>query len=77
MIMGLGTRSLRRGVYRDGQVANGELSDYPVPAFADLPGALTCELIEREGAEIHGLGRRRYRRCRRRSGTRSPRSAAR
>jgi CO/xanthine dehydrogenase Mo-binding subunit len=56
MIMGLGTALFEEVVYRDGQVVNANLSDYPVPAFADLPGALTCELIEHEGAEIHGLG---------------------
>jgi CO/xanthine dehydrogenase Mo-binding subunit len=56
MIMGLGTALFEEVVYRDGQVVNANLSDYPVPAFADLPGSLTCELIEREGAEIHGLG---------------------
>ena len=56
MIMGLGTALFEEVVYRDGQVVNANLSDYPVPAFADLPGALTCDLIEREGAEIHGLG---------------------
>ena len=56
MIMGLGTALFEEVVYRDGQVVNANLSDYPVPAFADLPGALTYELIEREGAEIHGLG---------------------
>ena len=27
-----------------------------IPAFADLPRALTHELIERDGAEVHGLG---------------------
>jgi CO/xanthine dehydrogenase Mo-binding subunit len=56
MIMGLGTALFEEVVYRDGQVVNANLSDYPVPSFADLPGALTCDLIEREGAEIHGLG---------------------
>ena len=40
----------------DGQVANANLSDYEIPAFADLPGELSHDLIEREGAEIHGLG---------------------
>jgi CO/xanthine dehydrogenase Mo-binding subunit len=56
MIMGLGTALFEEVVYRDGQVVNANLSDYPVPAFIDLPGALTCDLIEREGADIHGLG---------------------
>jgi len=56
MIMGLGTALYEEVVYRDGQVANPNLSDYPIPSFADLPERLTCDLIEREGAEIHGLG---------------------
>jgi CO/xanthine dehydrogenase Mo-binding subunit len=56
MIMGLGTALFEEVVYRDGQVVNANLSDYPVPAFIDLPGGLTCDLIEREGADIHGLG---------------------
>jgi len=54
--MGLGTALYEEVVYRDGQVANPNLSDYPIPSFADLPERLTCDLIEREGAEIHGLG---------------------
>jgi hypothetical protein len=41
--------------FADGQVTNANLSDYNVPAFGDLP-KLTHELIEREGAEVHGLG---------------------
>jgi CO/xanthine dehydrogenase Mo-binding subunit len=56
MIMGLGTALFEEVVHRDGQVVNANLSDYPLPAFADLPVELTCELIEREGADIHGLG---------------------
>src|SRR4029453_10508974 len=42
----------------DGQVANANLSDYEIPAFADLPVELTQDLIEHGGAEIHGLGGR-------------------
>jgi CO/xanthine dehydrogenase Mo-binding subunit len=56
MIMGLGTSLFEEVVAADGQVANANLSDYPVPSFADLPGRLTHELLEREGAEVHGLG---------------------
>ena len=56
MIMGLGTALFEEIVTAEGQVTNANLSDYPVPSFADLPGRLTQELIEREGAEVHGLG---------------------
>jgi CO/xanthine dehydrogenase Mo-binding subunit len=56
MIMGLGTALFEEVVVADGQVVNANLSDNPVPSFADLPGRLTHELLEREGAEVHGLG---------------------
>jgi CO/xanthine dehydrogenase Mo-binding subunit len=56
MIMGLGTALFESIDVVDGQIANPNLSDYEIPAFADLPGRLTHDLIEREGAEIHGLG---------------------
>ena len=41
---------------RRSRKTNSNLSDYPIPSFADLPARLTHELIEQEGAEIHGLG---------------------
>jgi CO/xanthine dehydrogenase Mo-binding subunit len=56
MIMGLGSTLFEEVVFADGQVANANLSDYPIPSAADLPQRLTQELIERDGAEIHGLG---------------------
>jgi CO/xanthine dehydrogenase Mo-binding subunit len=56
MIMGLGTARFEAIDVVDGQVANPNLSDYEIPAFADLPRELTHDLIERDGAEIHGLG---------------------
>jgi CO/xanthine dehydrogenase Mo-binding subunit len=56
MIMGLGTAQFEAIDAVDGQIANPNLSDYEIPAFADLPRKLTHDLIEREGAEIHGLG---------------------
>ena len=56
MIMGLGTALFEAIDFADGQVVNANLSDYEIAAFADLPGELTHDLIEREGAEIHGLG---------------------
>jgi CO/xanthine dehydrogenase Mo-binding subunit len=56
MIMGLGTALLEEIVFADGQVTNANLSDYNIPAAGDLPPRLTHDLIEREGAEVHGLG---------------------
>ena len=56
MIMGLGTALMEGIVFADGQVSNANLSDYCIPAAADLPRRMTHELIEREGAEVHGLG---------------------
>lgn len=55
MIMGLGTALLERIDHADGHITNANLSDYEIPSFADMP-ALTHELLEREGAEVHGLG---------------------
>jgi CO/xanthine dehydrogenase Mo-binding subunit len=56
MIMGLGTALLESVEQADGQITNANLSDYSVPAFGDLPVEMTHELIERDGAEVHGLG---------------------
>jgi CO/xanthine dehydrogenase Mo-binding subunit len=56
MIMGLGTALLEGIAFADGQVPNANFSDYNIPAAADLPKRLTHDLIEREGAEVHGLG---------------------
>jgi len=56
MIMGLGSALFEEVVLVDGQIANANLSDYAIPSSADLPAKLTHELIEREGADIHGLG---------------------
>ena len=55
MIMGLGTALFEGVAFADGQVTNANLSDYEIPSIADLP-ALTHELVEQPGAEIHGLG---------------------
>jgi CO/xanthine dehydrogenase Mo-binding subunit len=56
MIMGLGTALLEGIAFADGQVANANFSDYNIPAAADLPARMTHHLIERDGAEVHGLG---------------------
>lgn len=55
MIMGLGTALFEEVVFDEGQPTNASLSDYGIPTLADLP-ALTHELLEREGADVHGLG---------------------
>jgi len=56
MIMGLGTALLEGVLFADGQVTNANFSDYNIPAAADLPRRMTHDLIEHEGAEVHGLG---------------------
>jgi CO/xanthine dehydrogenase Mo-binding subunit len=56
MIMGLGTALLEGIEFADGQVSNANLSDYNLPAAGDLPRRFTHELIEADGAEVHGLG---------------------
>jgi CO/xanthine dehydrogenase Mo-binding subunit len=56
MIMGLGTALLEEVEQADGQLTGTNLSDYNVPAIGDMPGRLTHQLIESEGAEAHGLG---------------------
>jgi CO/xanthine dehydrogenase Mo-binding subunit len=55
MLMGLGTTLYEALEFADGQVTNANLSDYNLPAARDVP-RLTHELIEREGADVHGLG---------------------
>jgi CO/xanthine dehydrogenase Mo-binding subunit len=56
MIMGLGTTLFEAVDIADGQVTNANLSDYEIPSFVDVPMALTHDLLERDGAEVHGLG---------------------
>jgi CO/xanthine dehydrogenase Mo-binding subunit len=56
LTMGLGTALFEAIDFTDGQVSNANLSDYNVPAIGDLPKRFTHELIERDGAEVHGLG---------------------
>jgi CO/xanthine dehydrogenase Mo-binding subunit len=56
MIMGLGTALFESVEHAAGQITNANLSDYCLPALGDLPGELTHDLIERDGAEPHGLG---------------------
>jgi CO/xanthine dehydrogenase Mo-binding subunit len=55
MLMGIGTALFESVEFSDGQVTNANLSEYNLPSARDLP-RLTHELLEREGAEVHGLG---------------------
>ena len=55
MIMGLGTTLFEGNVFEGGQTTNANLSDYNIPAADDLP-SMTHDLLEREGAAVHGLG---------------------
>jgi CO/xanthine dehydrogenase Mo-binding subunit len=55
MIMGLGTALYEAIAFDDGQVTNANLSDYEIPSFIDVPD-FTHDLIERDGADVHGLG---------------------
>lgn len=55
MIMGLGGALYEGVAFADGQVTNANLSDYEVPSIADLP-AVSHDLVQRLGAEVHGLG---------------------
>jgi CO/xanthine dehydrogenase Mo-binding subunit len=55
MTMGLGSALFEAVAFADGQVTNANLSDYQIPSIADLP-QLTHELVERPGADVHGLG---------------------
>lgn len=56
MIMGLGSALSEAVFFADGQPVNANMADYPIPALADLPPHLSHDLLEREGAEVHGLG---------------------
>ncbi len=55
MTMGLGGALFESVAFADGQVVNANLSDYQIPAITDLP-TMTQTIVERPGAEIHGLG---------------------
>jgi CO/xanthine dehydrogenase Mo-binding subunit len=55
MIMGLGTTLFEGITFADGQVTNANLSDYNIPAAGDIPD-MSYDLVEHEGAEVHGLG---------------------
>jgi CO/xanthine dehydrogenase Mo-binding subunit len=53
-IFGIGTALLEGIVFDDGQVTNGNLSDYEIPSILDVPD-FTYDLVE-GGEHSHGLG---------------------
>jgi CO/xanthine dehydrogenase Mo-binding subunit len=59
MCFGLGNALFEELVFDDGQVVNGTLADYMLPALGDLPGSFSYEIVEGErddDPEPHGLG---------------------
>lgn len=56
IVFGIGSALFEEIVYDEGQVINPNLSDYVIPSFRDLPSEMTFDLIERPGADMHGLG---------------------
>jgi CO/xanthine dehydrogenase Mo-binding subunit len=55
IVMGVGSALLEQTAYADGQPLAVTFSDYQVPAFRDVP-RFGRELLERAGADVHGLG---------------------
>jgi CO/xanthine dehydrogenase Mo-binding subunit len=55
IVMGVGSALLEQTAYAEGQPLSVTFSDYQVPAFRDVP-RFGRELVEREGADVHGLG---------------------
>jgi CO/xanthine dehydrogenase Mo-binding subunit len=45
-LQGLGNALFEEMVYEDGQLLNDTLLDYRVPSSLDLPGAMTCVIVE-------------------------------
>jgi CO/xanthine dehydrogenase Mo-binding subunit len=56
VIMGVGSALFEEILFEQGQVVNPNLSDYPIPSLTDAPGEIGVTLLERAGAQIHGLG---------------------
>jgi CO/xanthine dehydrogenase Mo-binding subunit len=56
--IGIGQTFFEEMQYDNGQLLNGNLADYMVPSFEDLPGEMTNRLVEHPGGhgEAHGLG---------------------
>jgi len=54
---GIGHALFEEMVYDDGQLQNGNLGDYMIASFSDIPRSLSVSSVENlEANEIHGLG---------------------
>ncbi len=54
---GIGHALFEEMVYDDGQLQNGNLGDYMIASFSDIPCSLSVSSVENlEANEIHGLG---------------------
>ncbi len=56
VVFGLGQAMMEQIVFDQGQPANANLSDYPIPSLRDLPNELISLLLESPEGSIHGLG---------------------
>jgi CO/xanthine dehydrogenase Mo-binding subunit len=55
VVMGIGSALFEATAYADGHPLTTTLADYQVPTFKDVP-PFTAEILERPGADVHGLG---------------------
>jgi CO/xanthine dehydrogenase Mo-binding subunit len=56
---GLGNALFEELVFDNGQLVNGTLADYMIPALGDMPESFSYEILEEaqaDGCEPHGLG---------------------
>jgi CO/xanthine dehydrogenase Mo-binding subunit len=54
---GVGQALFEEMVYEDGRLQNGNLADYTIPSFEDLPRDLTSFVLEAPGSEeLYGIG---------------------
>jgi CO/xanthine dehydrogenase Mo-binding subunit len=59
MSFGLGNALLEELVFDNGQVVNGTLADYMIPALGDMPERFSYDIVEgthEDDSEPHGLG---------------------
>jgi CO/xanthine dehydrogenase Mo-binding subunit len=55
IVMGVGSALFEATAYADGHPLTTTFADYQVPTFRDVP-SFTAEILERPGADVHGLG---------------------
>jgi CO/xanthine dehydrogenase Mo-binding subunit len=56
VIYGLGPSLYEELIFDEGKIVNDTFAGYKIPAFGDLPAALTGQTLEGETDEIHGIG---------------------